>query len=367
VNEIKKICIISSVHRWNDTRIFYKEASSLAKKYNVELHAIANFKYKNKNNVSIYGLSKYNSRVLRPLNWMKLFYRTLKSSSEVVHFHDPELIIIGLILKFFTNKKIIYDIHEDYSKTILDKEWLGYKWIRKVISIIFKKFEMLSSKLFEGNIVVLDQWEDKYQNSVSVKNFPIIFKNELDKNRKKNKVVYIGNLCKERGIIEMLKSFELVLQKSNNISFDIIGTWANDQIKEEALQIVSANKNINYLGFLPIDKAKKIIKQAKFGLCLYTSEKYEENLPVKMYEYLSLGTPVLCTNFKSWKRLIETEGWGLSVNPFNYQEVSQIILKILNKSFFNNLYSNCLKYRNKYNWNNEEKKLLDFYKKIQIN
>lgn len=39
----ERICIITSVHPWNDTRIFYKEAVSLAKKYEVELHAPADF------------------------------------------------------------------------------------------------------------------------------------------------------------------------------------------------------------------------------------------------------------------------------------------------------------------------------------
>ena len=42
-----KIFIGTSVHRWNDNRIFHKEAVSLAKKFNVELHAPADFDKKN--------------------------------------------------------------------------------------------------------------------------------------------------------------------------------------------------------------------------------------------------------------------------------------------------------------------------------
>jgi hypothetical protein len=137
----KNIYIMSSVHNWNDTLIFHKEAVSLAKKYNVELHAIANFKNKKINEIDVKGLPNYKNRIFRPLNWIKLLYRILKSKSSIVHFHDPELIIMGVFLKIFTNKKIIYDIHEDYTKTILNKSWVGPLWFREEIAKIFNFVE----------------------------------------------------------------------------------------------------------------------------------------------------------------------------------------------------------------------------------
>ena len=52
-----QIFIGSSVHRWNDNRILYKEAVSLSKKYRVELHAPAEFGKKQLEGIDIYGLS----------------------------------------------------------------------------------------------------------------------------------------------------------------------------------------------------------------------------------------------------------------------------------------------------------------------
>jgi len=54
----KKACIFSSVHPWNDVRIFYKEAVSLAKKYDVALHINAPFNYRKKYNISIFGIKR---------------------------------------------------------------------------------------------------------------------------------------------------------------------------------------------------------------------------------------------------------------------------------------------------------------------
>ena len=51
-----QIFIGTSVHHWNDNRIFYKEAISLAKCFNVQLHAPADFDQKSLHGVTIFGL-----------------------------------------------------------------------------------------------------------------------------------------------------------------------------------------------------------------------------------------------------------------------------------------------------------------------
>jgi glycosyltransferase involved in cell wall biosynthesis len=356
------IIIISSVHNWNDTRIFYKEATSLEKKFNVELHAIANFKNKKINGIYVKGLPNYKSRILRPLNWIKLLNRIIKSKSKVIHFHDPELIILGLFFKLFTNKKIVYDIHEDYTKTILNKSWLGPLWLRNIIAKIYNSIEDIISSFFDLNIIVLDKWSNKYKNPLVIKNYPIVedlnFKN-LEKN---DHIVYIGSLGKKRGIEEMIESFNRISNK--NITFDLIGKWDTESIREKMLPKINSNENINFLGYLPINEAKKYLKEAKLGFCLYTDKKHEENIPVKMYEYLSYGTPVLYSDFESWKNKIGKEGWGIAADPFDVEEISKIIDEYFEDNKFNYYFNNCLQYRDKYNWENEETKLLNSYNYI---
>ena len=64
-----KIMIISSVHRWDDTRIFHRQATSLAKKFDVELHAPADFDSKVLNGVKIIVLPKWNKERYRVKLW----------------------------------------------------------------------------------------------------------------------------------------------------------------------------------------------------------------------------------------------------------------------------------------------------------
>ncbi|MFW5889701.1 MAG: glycosyltransferase [Bacillota bacterium] len=356
------IMMISSVHNWNDTRIFHKETVSLAKKYNVELHAIANFQEKTTEDIKVIGLPKYKKRIFRPLNWVRLFYRIFKSKSEIIHFHDPELMIIGLFFKLFTTKRVVYDIHEDYTKTILNKNWIGPLWFRKKIKKLFSFIEKKASSIFDLNILVLDEWNKKYNNSIVIKNYPIIEDIDFNKINKKDRVVYIGSLGKLRGIEEMIESFNLISNKK--VAFDLIGKCSNKNLKSKMMPKIKSNPNINYLGYVPINEAKKYLKEAKLGFCLYTDNKHEENIPVKMYEYLSYGTPVLHSDFDSWENKIGKEGWGVSVDPIDVKAIAKKIDDYFSNNRFDNYFKNCLKYRDKYNWRNEEKKLLKAYNNL---
>jgi len=62
-----------------------------------------------------------------------IFYaeKALKIKADVCYFHDPELIHIRVLLKLFTRKKVICDIHELAYFPIEDKEWLQYQVVKK--------------------------------------------------------------------------------------------------------------------------------------------------------------------------------------------------------------------------------------------
>ena len=53
-----KVMHISCLHPWNDTRILFREAKTLSKEHDVELHAVADFKTRVYEGVIIVGLRK---------------------------------------------------------------------------------------------------------------------------------------------------------------------------------------------------------------------------------------------------------------------------------------------------------------------
>lgn len=138
-----KICLLSSVHQSFDGRIFHKEAKTLAKTgYDVILIA-QNDKEEIVDGIKIVSLPKPKNRLERMVLLTPLcLIKALKQKANVYHFHDPELLFVGILLRLFTKAKIIYDVHEDYGKQILSKLYLPKftRWaIASAVNTIEKK------------------------------------------------------------------------------------------------------------------------------------------------------------------------------------------------------------------------------------
>jgi len=119
---MKKICIITTVHQPLDTRIFYHEAVSLKKYYSVVLVSTTGKDF-SKQGIEIKGLGVVKNRFSRFTKMFSALSRALEEKADVYHFHDLELIPMGLFLRLL-GKRVIYDVHENNPEYILDKDWI---------------------------------------------------------------------------------------------------------------------------------------------------------------------------------------------------------------------------------------------------
>lgn len=370
---MQKICILTTVHTVFDTRIFHKQAISLEKNgYKVILIA-QHTKNEVVNNVTIKRLPLTKNRFYRMffLNWLCFFY-ALKEKADLYHFHDPELTITAFFLKVLTGKKIIYDVHEDYSEAIKTKLWIP-AFIRNIIIFFYKVQEKLLTCCYDSIITVTDTIEQKYPANkiIQIRNYPLI--DFIPQNTKKNykkkdnyTLIYAGSISRIRGILEIIKALDLV---KHTVKLKLLGSFESKELEKEA-SLLPGYRKVDFMGWVDRKTVHIEMQAADIGLiCLHPVERYKVAIPVKLFEYMSIGIPVIASDFPFWKQFIEEENCGLMINPLVPQDIALAIDYLIdNPELCCKMGTNGIKaVSNKFNWLIEEKKLLALYKKLLEN
>jgi glycosyltransferase involved in cell wall biosynthesis len=369
--KLKKIVNITSAHSRYDTRIYHKICKSLSKYYSVTLICADGKGSVLNKKISIVDLGSFKNRTVRFLSFLKIFKKALKIDGDLYHLHDPDLILVGLLL-IAKGKKVIFDSHEDVELDILDKNYLPLI-LRKIISKIYNIFEKFSLQKFNGIIAATPHICRKLikinRYTININNFPIIKKRKFTNNKnkiniKKNQICYVGSISKVRGILELVRSLELT---RNNVTLNLAGNF-NSKYLEEHVKSQPGWKRVNYLGFV-----KNEILFSKFhNICgvvnFLNIYNHQESLPTKLFEYMQHKLPVIMSNIKSFKKINSKYHFGLVCDPTNPKDIAnKIDYLIENKSkvikMGKNGYKAVLK---EFNWQLEEKKLLLFYKRILL-
>ena len=370
----KKVCILTSVHPVFDTRIFYKEARTLSRAgYDVTLIAQHN-KNEIVEGIKIIPLPKPKNRTERFLKTdFLLFKKALQQKADIYHFHDPELMPAGLFLKLLMKAKVIYDVHEDVPKQIFSKQWLP-EIVRNPVSIFVNWFEKLISQKFDYIITSTPDIKNNFKqyNVVDIKNYPVINTSSLIykkflPNKRNYILIYVGGLAKIRGIEEIIKSIEFINPKYN-IKLKLLGKFSDKEF-EKVVKILDKKSKIEFLGWVLPQEVNKYLLDADIGLvCLYPLRRFLTSFPVKMFEYMAAGLPVIASNFPLWKEIIEGNNCGICVNPLDAKEIARAIEYLIEhpeeaKKIGENGRKAVLE---KYNWENESKKLVEVYKILSL-
>ncbi|MDN3514720.1 MAG: glycosyltransferase [Candidatus Brocadia sp.] len=373
INDIK-VCILSSVHNALDTRIFYKEAKTLAGAgYNVTL--IAQYeKVEYVDGIKIIPLKKHKSRFQRiTVGIYTLFVLAIKEGADIYHLHDPELVFTGLALKLM-GKKVVYDIHELVYFQIEDKYWLKNKVVKFLCKKTYLVLEKVSFKFFDKLILAEDGYEDYYKQVRNwrryniVRNVPIIsFIDSVNPAvgyaRQKPIIIYAGVLSELRGTKDLIKSMEFI---KGNAELWLLGRWEAESFKKKC-ESLEGWEHTKYLGVVSLHNVYRYMKGASIGVAtLYPVKNYLTSLPVKTFEYMTCKLPMVISNFPYWEEIFKK--CALFVNPEDPEDIADKLNYLLgNRHLMKELGENGRRLiENKYSWEMEITKLLKLYKEIEI-
>lgn len=253
--------------------------------------------YINTSTADISGVQGHKFSIAKAFSFIKTYFRIHKVFSASVVYVTPGQTFFGvckyapfLLLCRFFRKPYIIHLHGNY----LGKEYAILKGIKKRI------FGFLVSGASAG-IVLSPSLRTNFKNLLPenkifiVENFvdDYFLQPLLGKDRTKLRILYLSNLMREKGILELMEG--LLLLKNKNIEFDITVAGAMEKGIEEEFKVCckTLGNQIKYMGTVTGDKKRKVLTEANVFI-LPTYYKMEGQ-PICLLEGMAAGNIIITT------------------------------------------------------------------------
>ena len=371
----QRVAHLTSVHPYNDPRIFHKECSSLQRAgYEVFLVAPVG-DAKIENGVHIVPVGRWRNR------WHRIFVilprvlvKALRVRAAIYHLHDPELLALAPILKA-SGAEVIFDVHEDCVTGLKQKSYVP----RSLRFLFAHLIGFLEKALSNGcrRIIAERYYEERYPDALKVYNYPILNRVQVARVQQPALDVeldprfrwylYTGKITEDRGALTQLRLLEAnplaalcyVGSCSHDLGDALDASLAARGIAPERLRVIGRGT------YVPKEVVDRITMGRSWiaGLALFPiTEHYQKKELTKFFEYMQAGLPVLASDTPTWHGLIHDQV-GFTVDSENLELLARLSRELEEngplRARFASRGRECVERR--FNWDQEEAKLVSFY------
>jgi glycosyltransferase involved in cell wall biosynthesis len=296
----------------------------------------------------------------------------LHTRSWVYHYHDPELIGMGFVLRWVLGKKVIFDIHECVWRQLLSKPYLS-TWMGRPLGWVYRFLER-GLTIGQVKVVANAYSEGDYPNAILVQNFPLRSPEVVPAHRTFDfanppQLVYLGHLSAIRGAYAYVELAHRLKLRERSFRMVLMGEHTESLYRElnDKIRTLGLESQVEVTGRVSWMEAMRVVSESTIGLCLLQPvPNYTTCLATKIMEYMMVGTPVLASRFDGWRRFVEDEGVGLMVDPLDGQAVLQACERMLDdeESLVEMSRRGRQAIQEKYHWAREFKKLESCYQQL---
>lgn len=327
----------------------------------------------------------------RPI-WRKTLENIIKEYEiEVIHVHDLPMVKTGLSVAHKFNIPIIADLHENYPEGIRAwrkaKTTLKSKILTLPLSVWrWKKLERSVLQHVDRIISVVDESKEHYVDDCGIppEKISVVMNAEdleefgdleidgslVTKYENDFVISYIGGFGPHRGIDTAIKSMREILEDIPDAKLLLVGGKGSKSYEEELKKLCKRLKvedNVEFTGWVDFRLVPSYI--ALSDVCLvphHASGHTNTTIPHKLFQYMAMRKPVIVTNCKPLKRIVEECDCGIVVPSGDYNEMAQAIIGLYNnKEYVRKLGENGRRaVEEKYNWKNEANTLCELYDRL---
>jgi glycosyltransferase involved in cell wall biosynthesis len=195
----------------------------------------------------------------------------------------------------------------------------------------------------------------------TIRNVPLL-KEIPDVNSNEKFILYQGAVNEGRGFEWLIPAMKLV-----DCKLVICG---DGNYMSKLKKLIEENKledKIVLKGMLPPEKLPDIAIKTRAGVAIAENTGLNQwlALPNKFFDYIHYGLPQVTMNYPEYRKINDEFEVAILINSTEPEEIAKAINNLLTDDvLYQKLRNNCLAARKIYCWQNEEKKLLSFYKSV---
>jgi glycosyltransferase involved in cell wall biosynthesis len=254
---------------------------------------------------------------------------------KVIQASDAREVVPALLLSLVGGSTPVYDSHEDYFRQ-------AYEYGRKTPVALVKAVSLLLQEVvflrFFGSVFCTDEFLlRRYSRRVFgvrrlhlMRNLP--FSAEGSRRRSgadranELRLVYVGGVNEHRGVIETaehVRRFNEKFGPSKRLTLTVIGH------DHPILRELAKDGSTRHRPWIEYPSLMKELEDYDVGVCLWLRlRKFERNLPLKNFDYMGAGLPILTSNFGELRRYIERSRSGICIDPQSYGAFEEAVSEL---------------------------------------
>ncbi|MBU0906399.1 MAG: glycosyltransferase family 4 protein [Firmicutes bacterium] len=260
------------------------------------------------------------------ISLIKMIVLIRKEKYDIVHSHTPVASFIARMAAKITNVPLnVYTAHGFYFHENMKPPVYKIAYsLEKIWGKYFTDYLFFQSKedyeLAVRNGFNMPERLIHINNGVSGKRFnPEDYNKELLRENLnltgKKVILFVGRLVEEKGIKELLKAFDILSSRHNNIELLLVGGGVTgDRDGLSPLDLMgkmpeTTRKSIHLLGLR--DDIPELIAASD----IFTLPSYREGLPRSIIEAMAMGKPIVATDIRGCREEVFDEVNGLLCKP----------------------------------------------------
>lgn len=151
------------------------------------------------------------------------------------------------------------------------------------------------------------------------------------KGDEKINIFSVGRFVEKKGFIYLIEALRKIREENIDFVCNIVGDGPLYMEIAQKIKEYNLKENVKLIGAVGSSEVRDYLKNSDIFVlpCIQAKNGDMDGIPVSLMEAMAFEIPVISTNLSGIPELIEHEVSGLIVEPKNYKQLKQAIMKLI--------------------------------------